>query len=177
MIPTYLSNPRPQQTYASRASKRLRQNDLRANSYRWIPAFLGLALCSGIPGAILSVESEWYESLEKPLWNPPRWVFGVAWSAVHICAGFSAWRAWRARTAMLPWAAQWCCNSLSMPVLYLGQSPFGAFILIAALLLSIYWGAWCLSERDISGTVAITPYLLWVSIDATLLFLIWDLNK
>lgn len=175
MIPIFQINPGPHQTYASRSKGRIILP--RANARRRLPLFIFISLCSGIPGAVLCIEDEWYNTLQKPPWEPPLWVFAVVWPIVYIITAVAAWRAWAVRTSMLPWMLQWLCNILSMPVLYLGQSYSWAFVLLVLVLVFIYWGAWSVSERDMVAAVTVIPFLLWVSIEATLLYMVWDLNS
>ena len=45
--------------------------------------FGSLALGSLIMGN--ETESSWYLNLDKAPWNPPGWLFGVAWTTIMIC--------------------------------------------------------------------------------------------
>lgn len=47
-----------------------------------------LGFVSGMPDA-------WYESLRKPAWNPPPWVFGPVWTVLYALMAVAAWLVWR----------------------------------------------------------------------------------
>ena len=42
----------------------------------------------------LSVET-WYQTLNKPSFNPPDWVFGPVWTTLYILMGISIWLVWK----------------------------------------------------------------------------------
>ena len=54
-------------------------------------------LCFAAPalGAFAPPDA-WYESLRKPSWNPPNWLFGPVWSVLYALMALSAWLVWRA---------------------------------------------------------------------------------
>jgi tryptophan-rich sensory protein len=58
--------------------------------------FVFIILClavSGIGGAVTATSVDtWYQTLEKPLFNPPDWVFAPVWTALFIMMGVAAWR-------------------------------------------------------------------------------------
>ena len=37
----------------------------------------------------------WFESLVKPAWNPPNWLFGPVWSVLYALMGIAAWLVWK----------------------------------------------------------------------------------
>lgn len=37
----------------------------------------------------------WYESINRPSFNPPGWVFGPVWSALYILMGISLYLIWK----------------------------------------------------------------------------------
>ena len=72
----------------------------------------------------------WYESLVKPRFTPPNWVFPVAWTTIYLLL---AWVGYRltltpgSETVLALWAAQIALNTLWTPVF------FGAHRLFAGM--------------------------------------------
>lgn len=58
----------------------------------------------------------WYQTLKKPSWQPPNWLFGPVWSLLFAMMAISAWLVWRhsgfsgARTPLLLFSIQLILN-------------------------------------------------------------------
>jgi benzodiazapine receptor len=143
-----------------------------------------LALCFGAAlfGAAFP-PGEWYDSLRKPSWNPPAWLFGPVWTllyAMMAASGFLSWRARAhplARPALAAWGAQLLLNALwswiffglrRMDLALAEMSALWIAILISLLL------AW--RVRPLAGAL-LAPYLGWVSFAWWLNLALWRLNS
>jgi translocator protein len=67
--------------------------------YNIIKLVVSLILPLGI-GAIAGIFTakaipEWYESLNRPSFSPPNWVFGPVWTALYILLGISLFLIWK----------------------------------------------------------------------------------
>lgn len=145
-----------------------------------------LALCFAISGlgAIATATSvgSWYQTLEKPSFNPPDWVFGPVWTLLFILMAIAGWRIWRgasskARTAALVvFVAQLGLN-LSWSILFFGlQSIGGALVDIAILLAAIVTTATLFWRIERLAAALLVPYAIWVSYALLLNASIWLLN-
>ena len=73
-------------------------------------AIVALTAMTGIffqPGA-------WYETLRKPSWTPPNWLFGPVWSVLYIMIAVAGWLVWRADgfgPAMWLWVSRRSCST------------------------------------------------------------------
>ncbi|HHQ68928.1 MAG TPA: tryptophan-rich sensory protein, partial [Halothiobacillaceae bacterium] len=48
---------------------------------------------------------KWYVELNKPAWNPPNWLFPVAWSILYVMMAVAAWRIFLAEPMIIKWLA------------------------------------------------------------------------
>ena len=64
----------------------------------WLFTFIIICLIfgNGLGGyfTFISVEG-WYQTLNKPNFNPPDWVFGPVWTTLYILMGVSVWLVWK----------------------------------------------------------------------------------
>ncbi|MEM7805858.1 MAG: TspO/MBR family protein [Pseudomonadota bacterium] len=66
---------------------------LRAPSL-WVA--LAVAFSTGALGGLLTPLGPWYRALEKPVFQPPDWLFGPAWTTIFVLSAYAAHRLWRA---------------------------------------------------------------------------------
>jgi len=124
----------------------------------------------------------WYQSLNKPTWNPPAWVFGPVWTVLYILMAVAAWLVWREggwKKQKFPlglFIAQWLLNVLWTP-LFFGMHLIGlAFIDIAMLWLMIAATTFTFWRVSKPAGLLLLPYLAWVSFASVLNFVLWRLN-
>lgn len=143
-----------------------------------------LALCFTAAASAFFVTTEgWCETLQKPAWNPPAWVFGPAWTLLYVMMAVAAWRVWRVggwqtqSRALVLFVAQWALNALWTPLFFGLHRPDLAFAEIVALwcVLALTVRAFWRVER-LAGALLV-PYWAWVTFAAALNFTIWRLNS
>ena len=120
---------------------------------------------------LFTLPGEWYQSLIKPAFNPPNWIFGPAWTMLYITIAIAGWMLWekhRQSTAMKLWFVAILLNFLWSPAFFGMQNIALALVIIVAMLASIV--AFIATSRKLDGKIAalFVPYALWVSF-ATLL--------
>ena len=152
---------------------------------RSLVAFIILCLAvSSVGGAITATSVDtWYQTLEKPSFNPPDWVFAPVWTALYILMGLAAWRIWRFRSiantvkALSIFGVQLGLN-LSWSILFFGLQRIDLalieiFILLAIIVLNaiLFW------RIDRLAGLIFVPYVLWVTFATILNASIWLLNQ
>lgn len=135
----------------------------------------GLATTSGL--------DVWYETLNKPTWNPPNWIFTPVWTTLYALMGIAVWLVWRGgerkktKPALYLFMFQLVLN-IVWSVLFFGfRTPAGALIEIVVLWFSIAATTVLFYRRSTIAGGLMTPYLLWVSFAAFLNLTIWNLNR
>uniref|UniRef100_A0A8B9ZA63 Translocator protein n=1 Tax=Buteo japonicus TaxID=224669 RepID=A0A8B9ZA63_9AVES len=65
----------------------------------WVPAvgFTLLPHAGGFLGSKVTKKEipVWYESLQKPSWCPPNWVFAPVWGTLYTSMGFGSYLVWK----------------------------------------------------------------------------------
>jgi len=142
-------------------------------------AFLAVTIAAAAFGAQFT-PGPWYESLAKPAWNPPNWLFAPVWSVLYAMMAVSAWLVWcRVRTLGWPlmlWFLQlglnaawsWLFFGLERPDLSALEIVFLLGVIIATLV------AFFRIDRLAGWLLA--PYAAWVTFAAALNISLWRLN-
>jgi len=142
---------------------------------------ISICLLAGFVGSIFTSKSipAWYASLNKPVFNPPNWVFAPVWTTLYILMGISLYLVWNTnnKLAMIIFAVQLVLN-VAWSILFFGlKSPLLAFIEIIILWIAILTTIFKFHNIVPTSAYLLIPYILWVSFAALLNYSIWMLNK
>lgn len=130
--------------------------------------FGGVAFLPALSAVVVKTGG-WYQEINKPVWNPPPWIFGPVWTMLYILIGLAGYFAWtrgpRAtrRVAFAVYGAQLFLNALWTP-LFFGLHRIGwalADLLLLWLLVLLCIGLFSRRSRLAAGLLI--PYFLWVS--------------
>ena len=128
---------------------------------------LGLGSASGLLAG--SATTEWYNSLVKPVFQPPPWVFGPAWTLLYTLMGIALARVWNAADsparsqALVIFAVQFLLNLLWSPVFFAMENPKAALVVIILMWGTILATIRAFGKIDKTAAYLLVPYLLWVS--------------
>ena len=145
-------------------------------------AFTVLTLFIGLIGGLLTrMGLPAYETVAKPWFTPPSWVFPVVWTVLYILMGVGMGRVWKSRSPLIArclwiFGLQLMLNlfwTVWFFVLQLYGISFGwLLLLLAAVLLMI----WCFSKADVTAAKLQLPYVLWLLVAAALNYGVWRMN-
>ncbi len=128
--------------------------------------FIGFVVGAGLLAGLTNMPGDWYQSLEKPFFNPPPWLFGPVWTTLYVMIGIVGARIWQRApksAAMQLWFAQMAFNLMWSPAFFGLQNPELALAVIVGMLVTIV--AFMVKAKPIDriSTLLFVPYLAWVS--------------
>lgn len=149
-----------------------------------LPVVLTAAIGSLATGS--NIET-WYETIRKPAFNPPNWLFPVAWTVLYAMIAVSLWRLLGARPVAGPsrrawWLAlaaftgQLVLNAAWTPVFFAAHELGLALIVALAMLAMILWTIRLSWRFDRAAAWLLVPYAGWVSFACLLNGVIWQMN-
>jgi tryptophan-rich sensory protein len=136
-------------------------------------------------GSIFTASSvnTWFSTLNKPVFNPPSWVFGPVWTILYIMIGISLFLVWKSniklkfkKTAYWIFAVQILLNGFWSVAFFGMQNPALAFLVIVLLWISIILNIIYFYRISKTSAYLLIPYWLWVSFASVLNGAIWLLN-
>ncbi len=136
-------------------------------------------------GGLLTASSvtDWYQTLAKPSWTPPDWLFGPVWSVLYFMMAVAAWLVWRRsdssmnRIALTLFGVQLALNVAWSGCFFALQRPGVAFAELLVLLAAIAATSAAFWRFSRLAFALMLPYLSWSTFAAGLNFSIWRLNS
>lgn len=126
----------------------------------------------------------WYASLQKPVFNPPNWLFAPVWTTLYIMIAIAAYLVWKKRDNSITYhkAKQIYFGQLflnfSWSIVFFGlHQIFIALMIIVLLWISIIVNMLAFNRFSKVACWLLLPYLLWVSFASLLNFSIYMLNR
>ncbi len=150
-----------------------------------ILVLLIICLAAGAIGSLFTIQSipTWYASAAKPVFTPPNWLFGPAWTLLYILMAIAAFLVWKkgfdkpaVRFALLIFGAQLALNTIWTPLFFGLHQLLLAFIEIVVLWLFILWTMVKFFPISSAAGWLLVPYILWVSFASVLNFAFWIMN-
>jgi translocator protein len=149
----------------------------RRNTLKWLGllAWIVIAFLPSLTAAFVDTGT-WYDSLNRPAWTPPSWVFGPVWTLLYLLMGIAAWRVWAthgfaersARLALvlflvhLIFNAAWTWLFFGLHMLTVAAIEIIILWAMILILTALFW------KRDRIAGALLLPYLLWVTYAVTL---------
>lgn len=146
--------------------------------------FITICQAAGLIGTIFTMPSipTWYETLNKPPFTPPNWLFGPAWLTLYTMMGIAITLIWNrkdkpsASKAINLFFVHLVLNALWSPIFFGAKLLFPAFIIIISIDIFIIILIRQFYKINKIAAYLMVPYFLWVSFASALNFAIWLLN-
>jgi benzodiazapine receptor len=149
-------------------------------------AIVATPLVVGGIGGLLTTDAirGWYQTIERPTWNPPDWVFGPVWTTLYAMMGVALVKVVRSEgrdderaVAVALFAIQLMLN-LGWSWIFFVQHDLGlALADVIALWLAIAATAGAFARIRPAAGALLLPYLGWVAFASVLTASIWQLNR
>jgi translocator protein len=150
-----------------------------------------IIICIALPlivGSISGIATSgnittWYATLNKPVFNPPNYLFGPVWTALYLIMGISLFMIWKSPSgdarnyALAIFCVQLVLNFTWSFIFFHFKQTGWAFFEIILVWISVL--VMIIIFQRINKTAALLqiPYLLWVTFASVLNGAIWWLNK
>ncbi len=143
-----------------------------SRSRLWVPVLTAgcAALLVATVGATMTDIGPWYQSLNKPSWQPPDWLFGPAWTIIFAFAAMAGVAAWRNAPSdrdrewvIVLFAINGILNVLWSALFFRLHRPDWALIEVAFLWLSILIPMIVFLRYSKLASALLLPYLAWVT--------------
>ena len=148
---------------------------------------ISILICqlTGIISGLLSDvgNNAWFNSLNKPTWNPPDYIFGPVWTFLYLLIGVALWLIWkssvqetRKKNAECLFATQLFLNFWWSILFFKFHSPMWAFIDIVLMILLIIITIFKFASISKPAAWLLVPYISWVCFAAILNYTIYSIN-
>jgi tryptophan-rich sensory protein len=146
---------------------------------------IAVPLIVGFTASLFTITGvkSWYQSIRKPTWNPPDWVFAPVWTTLYVLMGIALFLIWRSqgkkqkRTAIILFIVQLIANFFWSFIFFdrhqIALALGEIIVLWLLVLLTIFYFA----RINKVAAWLLVPYVSWVTFAVILNFTIWQLNK
>lgn len=139
-------------------------------------------LVGGISGLMTRNSVEVFESLIKPPFAPPAWIFGPVWTVLYLLMGISLYRVLKEKDsdiqkALILFGVQLFLNFIWSPIFFILNLRLLAFIIILILTLFVVLTAKNFYKIDKLSGLLFIPYIIWLVFASILNLSIYLLNR
>lgn len=128
--------------------------------------------------------NEWYQTLLRPDWAPPAWLFGPVWTVLYVLIAISysyvfycAWRGIISWWVALPFGLNLLFNVAFTPIQFGLQINWLALLDVLFVVATLVWAMVAVWPHARWVVWVNVPYLLWSSfatvLQATITYLNW----
>ena len=137
------------------------------NKFLTFILFLAITFLASLIGGLATItfKEPWYSLLNKPIFNPPDWVFGPIWTSLYIIMTVSIWLYWHTKNRNINtiyiYIIHLIFNTTWSVVFFVFHNMVLAFLVLIILILLIINLILRLKRVKILSAYLMIPYLLW----------------
>ena len=139
-----------------------------------IPAWVGMN--------IVQHNMTWYHGLQKPMFSPPDWLFGMVWAVLYVlmavsayyltCKGINA----NNRKALWIFIVQLALNAMWTPVFFGMHAMMLSMVIVLGMIILTAWYMRAAKKTSHAAVWLMMPYLAWISFAWILNTSMWLMN-
>ncbi len=138
---------------------------------KWVELLFSLAVSlgtGGLAGALTAGSMKQYESMYRPPFAPPGWVFPAVWTILYTFMGIAAWLVYRSGAQEKKSALKWYLAQLAVnavwPLLYFRAGAYRvAFFWLVLLWYLVFETIRKFSRISKPAARWMIPYLAWIT--------------
>ena len=115
--------------------------------------------------ATITFKEPWYSLLNKPLFNPPDWVFGPVWTILYLMMTISIWLYWHSKkrdiNTIYIYFIHLVFNTTWSVVFFVSHNMFLALIVLISLIALIFILIVRMRSVNLVSSYLMIPYLIW----------------
>ncbi len=140
-------------------------------SWLGLGGFVTLVATVSAVGGVVTAGSvhTWYQTLSRPPFTPPDWVFAPVWTTLYVMIAISGWLVWKeagfrsAKSAFMVYGVQLALN-LAWSILFFGLHQIElAMVDVLLLLAAIVVNVQTFHPINKTAALLLLPYAVWVS--------------
>ena len=137
------------------------------NKFLTFILFLAITFLASLIGGLATItfKEPWYSLLNKPIFNPPDWVFGPIWTLLYFMMTVSIWLYWhtenRSINTIYIYFIHLIFNTTWSVVFFVFHNMVLAFLVLIILISLIINLILRLKRVKILSAYLMIPYLLW----------------
>ena len=139
------------------------------NKFLTFILFLTITFFASLIGglATFNFKEPWYSLLNKPIFNPPDWVFGPVWTTLYLMMTISVWLYWHSKNSEMKtiyiYFVHLIINTTWSVVFFVFHDMILALIIIIVLIAFIINLILRFKRVKMLSAYLMIPYLLWCS--------------
>jgi len=137
------------------------------NKFLTFSLFLAITFSASLIGglATFAFKEPWYSLLNKPIFNPPDWIFGPVWTTLYILMTFSIWLYWHSQNKVMStvyiYFIHLIFNTTWSVVFFVFHNIILALLVLLILIVLIINLILRFKRVKILSAYLMIPYLLW----------------
>lgn len=156
-----------------------------SNNWKLVICIL-ICQATGIVSGLLTntQNNTWFNTIIKPSWNPPGYLFGPVWTFLYLLMAISLWIIWKSNAletikleAELFFASQLFFNFWWTILFFKLKCPLCAFVEILFMICLILITIFKFSKISKIAVWLLVPYISWVCFATFLNYKLWVLNN